>query len=532
MSAAHTWLAATRTRVAGLFLLVFALQALIAAGIQHYLVAPAFADVEHDLAVAEARRMHLLLEQELRVHASFCRDWSRWDDMVEFVRDPNPGFVASTLNADATSTTDIDAIAVYDRHAQVVFFSAFRAFQPHTGDIAALTAPVGAVHTKLFAQRAELRGQTGADGVYSGWWNWRGQPVLSAFCPILPTDGSGAPRGWLLLLRELGPARLQAVQDAAHLQFHVVPADADTAWQDAASLAAGEAQFLRVRELSSGYWQLRSLIATDNEHDLQLSGEYRSGIAGRGRGLLWFGWGVSMLVFAGLSALAVWRLDRQFILPLQRLAQRVTGSRVEAGEHVELPEEGASEIRNLARSFNGLIRQTEDHLQDVRRLSRTDALTSVANRRVFDETLQQECERAQRLGGAFALLMVDVDFFKAYNDHYGHQGGDDALRKLANCLQQTFARRLDLVARYGGEEFAVVLPGVDADAVQESCQRALLAVREMQLPHVASAIALHLTISIGATVMRHGDTPETLINRADQCLYRAKHEGRDRAVIS
>ncbi len=529
MSAVHAWLAATRTRVAGLFLLVFALQALIAAAVQHYLVAPSIADVEHNLALAEARRMRVVLDQELRVHASFCRDWSRWDDMVEFVRDPNPGFVASTLSADATSTTDIDAVAVYDPQAQVVFFSVYRAFQPHAAEIASLTAPTGALHALLFAQRERAAGQTSADGVYSGWWNWQGQLVMTTFCPILPTDGSGAPRGWLLLMRELGQARLQAVQDAAHLQFSVAPAGDSTRNFAPDSQTALPVQ---VSELRRGYWQVQSLIITDNAAPLLLSSDFHSGITGRGQNLLWLGWGVSMLVFASLSALAVWRLDRQFILPLQRLARRVTGSRVEAGEHVELPEEGASEIRNLARSFNQLIQQTEDHLHDVRRLSRTDALTGVANRRVFDETVQQECERAQRLGGAFALLMIDVDFFKAYNDHYGHQGGDDALRKLANCLQQTFARRLDLVARYGGEEFAVVLLGVDADAVQESCQRALLAVREMQLPHVASAIALHLTISIGATVMRHGDTPETLIARADQCLYRAKHEGRDRAVIS
>lgn len=174
----------------------------------------------------------------------------------------------------------------------------------------------------------------------------------------------------------------------------------------------------------------------------------------------------------------------------------------------------------------------------LRHLAMIDGLTGIANRRTFNETLGQEWRRAIRSGQPLSLLMIDVDHFKAYNDHYGHQAGDECLRAVATTLAATAKRPADLVARYGGEEFGVVLPGSTLADAQALAEKMRLAVAALHLPHVASQTAAEVTISIGVSCLNLAATQnspqgkqfdtESLIANADTALYRAKTGGRNR----
>ena len=169
----------------------------------------------------------------------------------------------------------------------------------------------------------------------------------------------------------------------------------------------------------------------------------------------------------------------------------------------------------------------------LERLAACDGLTGIANRRSFDEKLAHEWLRARRDKSPVALLMLDVDHFKLFNDHYGHQAGDDCLRRIAECLAAIVLRPGDLVARYGGEEFAVVLPSVDIMGAQMVAQRMRDAVRSLAIPHAHSAFGV-VTLSIGvSSVIPHPDVShDALVKMADTALYQAKHAGRDRAVVA
>jgi diguanylate cyclase (GGDEF)-like protein len=167
----------------------------------------------------------------------------------------------------------------------------------------------------------------------------------------------------------------------------------------------------------------------------------------------------------------------------------------------------------------------------LEQLSTTDALTGLANRRRFDLRLAEEVQRAHRHGAELALLMVDIDHFKRYNDLLGHPQGDVALQAVAAVLAQQARRPGELVARYGGEEFALLLPHADratADAVAERCQRAIAT---LALPHGASPTAAHVTLSIGVARLKTGqrEDPMALVRRADGALYAAKASGRARS---
>ncbi|MBS1186626.1 MAG: diguanylate cyclase protein [Burkholderiaceae bacterium] len=166
--------------------------------------------------------------------------------------------------------------------------------------------------------------------------------------------------------------------------------------------------------------------------------------------------------------------------------------------------------------------------QQLERLSNTDGLTNIANRRFFDHQLQQEWNRARRAGLPLSLLMLDVDHFKHYNDLYGHLAGDACLQTLATTLTATMRRGGELVARYGGEEFVALLPGVNEGEAEETARRIQQAVWSLALPHTQTSPGI-ITVSIGvASIVPSLDhTPEDLLRQADWGLYRAKKSGRN-----
>jgi diguanylate cyclase (GGDEF)-like protein len=162
-------------------------------------------------------------------------------------------------------------------------------------------------------------------------------------------------------------------------------------------------------------------------------------------------------------------------------------------------------------------------------LSLTDALTGIANRRHFDEVLDKEWKRAQRVGEPLALAVLDVDWFKTYNDHYGHPAGDSCLQQIAQTLAATISRSTDLVARYGGEEFVFLAPSTGPDGAHNMAEKLVRAVEALALPHERSPLG-HVSISVGiASMQNDGNSPaQTLVQRADAALYRAKAQGRNR----
>ncbi len=163
-------------------------------------------------------------------------------------------------------------------------------------------------------------------------------------------------------------------------------------------------------------------------------------------------------------------------------------------------------------------------------LSTTDGLTELANRRRFDEFLEREWRRGLREESALSLILMDIDFFKEYNDHYGHLAGDDCLRHVAGVLGRLVQRPGDLVARYGGEEFACILPDTDQEGATELAGKIMQSINGLNLPHVASRVASHVTLSFGVAAMvpERGQSPSELIRLADHLLYSAKNEGRNR----
>ena len=179
-------------------------------------------------------------------------------------------------------------------------------------------------------------------------------------------------------------------------------------------------------------------------------------------------------------------------------------------------------------------KQAEEELallyKEVEQLSLLDGLTGISNRRMFDQTLDREWERAKRNKSPLSLIMLDIDFFKEYNDYYGHTQGDECLKQVAKTLREVSKRTIDLVGRYGGEEFVFILPETSETNARHFAEQCLSAIKQQKLPHIPSTIAEVITVSAGVcTFISFGETQSSaLIECADKLLYQAKKNGRNR----
>ncbi|MCA1325079.1 diguanylate cyclase [Herbaspirillum sp. alder98] len=205
--------------------------------------------------------------------------------------------------------------------------------------------------------------------------------------------------------------------------------------------------------------------------------------------------------------------------------------------YVELEQEKES-LRALNKSLElRIVERTRDLAQaneQLRSLSLTDALTGIANRRCFDQALEQEWRRCARNGSPLTVALFDVDWFKHYNDHYGHIAGDDVLRQVASMLQQAVGRAGDTVARYGGEEFALIASDTDAESGLSIVHRMCDAIFALDIPHTLSNFG-RITVSVGVAScvppLQDGNI-STLLHGADAALYRAKLAGRNQVLIA
>ncbi len=180
-----------------------------------------------------------------------------------------------------------------------------------------------------------------------------------------------------------------------------------------------------------------------------------------------------------------------------------------------------------------LRKRLETTNRELQNLATLDGLTQIANRRSFDHYLEREWKILAREEATLSLIFSDVDFFKLYNDTYGHQAGDECLRQIARIISQNAKRPADFVARYGGEEFAVILPKTDAEGAVEVAETIRTQVKALGLTHTGSQISEFVTLSLGVSsvIPNSQSSANTLIAETDQALYQAKAQGRDRVVL-
>lgn len=380
-----------------------------------------------------------------------------------------------------------------------------------------LGLPGLAPHLPAFLE-AQARGRTGVDRykALGGLWRSSQDPLYSVLVPI------GGLRGRGYLEAVVDPTfNLSKVGAMIQMPFRILAVDGTPLGQngdDATDIPPGHVPVEHRVRTATGEPALR-LVAYENPET------FYSDMHERQLRIT-----VAFLTTMGIGlVLLLWLLNRLLFRPMDVMVARMencTGSNID----VTLDEGGIKEIHRATRAFNTLASRVRDSLRVLQQLSAVDGLTGIANRRHFDAQLEREWQRALRNGTPLALVLMDIDYFKEYNDRNGHPAGDQCLKQVAGILRDVTRAPTDLMARYGGEEFVSLLPETDEAGAGAVAQRVMEQVENLQIRHPASQVADHITLSIGICSMRveAGMDSAPLVAAADAALYRAKRRGRNR----
>lgn len=244
---------------------------------------------------------------------------------------------------------------------------------------------------------------------------------------------------------------------------------------------------------------------------------------------------ITLAIWAGMVAvlitlIVIYFLYKRIVVRLMLLDSQV--SKASQDDTAVISIGGEDEIANLAQTFSVYLQRVRDQEKALLDMALTDPLTNIPNRRAFDKQIKEMIAQAQRNNWDLTILLIDIDFFKFYNDHYGHNDGDACLRLVARQLNAVVLRNTDFCARFGGEEFVCLLPNTDASGAKDKAEALRLAIENMQIPHYGNKASPVVTVSVGVATfpfsIETNWSADIIIEQADKALYRAKADGRNR----
>jgi diguanylate cyclase (GGDEF)-like protein len=523
-----------RQKVLSILLAAVVLYGAAEYALHHRLVFPEFLRLEEQQAIQDLQRVRRAFEKEIRHLDEVCRDWAAWDDMYGFVESRDPRFIASNLVLPTFLDNRINIIYLFDRQGGLVWGEAHETTGGRPLALVLFEQPV--LPEILACPEVVPSGESPVDVGISGILPTEQGPMLLSVRPVLTSENRGPMRGTLVMGRLLDASLAADLAEQTRLDFFVgqpelsvegkafrLDPDGDFpqfdksaddrlfTYQPYPDLSGKPAFLIRVESP-------RTLIGT-----LRLMMRHV----------------VFSLVVAGLVLLVLLStlLQRIVLGPVSRLTEHARAIRTVGDLSARIHLRRSDEIGQLSCEFDGMMAEIEQKTSEIarancelQRLSHEDMLTRLANRRKFEECLSQEWQRMFRERRPLSLILCDLDFFKLFNDTYGHQEGDRCLKLVAGALLENSRRPTDLVARFGGEEFAIVLADTEMAGALAVAEAVRGAVRLLKIPHQSSTIDPYVTLSAGvATLVPEAElAPDILVSLADQALYCAKQQGRNR----
>ncbi len=519
--------AGIRLRLILIFLICFSVMASIGMLFLRASLIPSFSAIERDNAVDDMARVIEGFGAQLSNLEALNRDWANWDDMFRFVEHPTPAFIDSNLRGPSLVNSSLSLIMIFDRAGNKVGYSSV---SPATGEERelGLFAPDKAafIHLVLTPSRDPSCGILSVKSVL----------LLVCWRAILHSDNNGPSAGTLLMARDLDQGMLARIREETKLQFSLhFPAQLDQPgerWKISAPKFLREDSIRATRVDKSMMLEYR-LIDLLDQPVASIRLDLPRTLMDQGR-LLFTQTALQLsLIALATGVLLFAAMQITFIGPLARLQRSVGEIRIQKSWKTRIPVSRSDEIGLLGGEINGLLEVIDAQVDFLEEQSMTDPLTGLANRRAFDLRLKTDLLHAKRRGKVFSLMMLDMDFFKQYNDFYGHPAGDLAIQELAQAMRCVTRREIDMGARIGGEEFVALLPDTDDAGARRVAQALRAELARRAIPHEKSVVAAYLTVSIGIATSRSGDeSPERLLNRVDQALYEAKKSGRDRIATA
>lgn len=525
-----------KTRFKIVIFFLFLIFVIAEMAILRFVVFDSFVSLEKEEAFNDIDRIDHAINREIHHLGLLCHDWASWDDMYEFVQDANQEFVKTNLTYVSFKTNNCNLIAVFDVSLNIVLN---RAFDLENG---ALLKFKNFSDEKQLSEKTLIRAaflKTGTNenhGVIETEYG----PMLVVSRPIKKSEESGQPNGVLIMGRFLGKKTVADLIEQTKVKFSIeCPVIKESYQKMEVSYASyqgkKEAYFVEKEEglirIKKEFMDLNKKPAFLIEVILPRS------ITQRGVQVMNFTAAYMMVVGVIILFVSGLILRQRVFSPLEKMARHMETIEDGTDYSLRLRVKRKDEIGVLGTLFDKMMDRIESQNLELLRvngilqgLSSIDELTQIANRRALNQHLEYEWNRMKREKKPISVILCDVDYFKQYNDHYGHQQGDLCLRKVADLLSKIAQRSCDLVARYGGEEFVIILSGTDSEGATHMAVNLSNLLKEQQIPHEASKAARFVTISLGiATITPTDDYRcEDVLRIADEALYKAKANGRNR----
>jgi len=492
---------------------------------RYWLVLPKLRELEAISDRKDLRRVMLAIDAKKLQLSTLAYQNAVWNDMYRQAEDVDPAFFDVVFPVDMMINLNIDMVALFDAKKNLIDHRVVDEQQATYGNAA---VPIDAIRPYL----VDLNKVHDRAPIFdSGYLLSAHGPLLYATASVMRSDATGTPHGNLFYATDIDDEFLHEIEESAQIHIALAPFQS----RDAALLRLAPEQIYRDRH------DRLSWVLTDNlRHPivkLTLTLPQRDFDVDL--------WSLPLLVSLIASAigaiLMVFIFQRALVTPLFGIGAYLRHVRTHNDYSQRLNSTLNNELGDVSRDIDALVRHVQiqqDQLltqaTEMQALSFQDGLTNLANRRRFDQALADNWVHAQRSHSPLALIMLDVDYFKNYNDHYGHQLGDEALKRVATILRRVIARQSDLAARYGGEEFAILLPDTHEHSAVRIAERVQQELRAVNIAHDRSPIGRRLTISIGVAAMVPDldHTPRDLVHAADTALYSAKAGGRNRIMLA
>lgn len=476
-----------------------------------------------ELAAVEAHQERELaslrqgLQQNREQLLSIARDWAHWDDTYAFIQSPSnhEAYVESNVVKETFSLFNLVGIGYYDMNLEPILRRGFNVQ-------ASQWVPFEQVMPKALSELL-VAGQS-PDSV-TGWVLTDQGPAEFALEHITTSAEDQAPAGYLLFVRHMSQSQLHDLQAITRLKVSLQPADSPGAVAAVLPLSHDG--------LVEGIQTDRQRLLSDPTGApvavLSITHDPIATPRAIGAEQLFLLVGLMMV-----PLLTVTVIDRVLVRPLRRNTSRLESMIREESMELLPQEMPVYELEQIRGAFNRLVHQVQSQQAHLTELSLTDALTHIPNRRALDWSADSLWRQAMRLRQSFLFVLLDVDYFKEFNDELGHPEGDKALQAVARTLTQFSRRSGDFCARMGGEEFALVAVGLDEREARRWIEELREAIEGLGIPHPGSRISSVLTVSVGVIfiVEPSGDEADTsiadLVRQADAALYEAKGEGRNR----
>lgn len=526
-------------KIAIIALVFFVCYGIIDYSILRIIILQSFVTLEQKEADQNLERCVSAIQRELYHLDKLCFDWSSWDDTYEFVQNPSDDYIKSNLIIDQFNPDLFNLIYIVNADGDLVWGGIRNA---EMDDSIQLTA----FDKKKFTEsdpliRLNPYGKPSGGMTNAGIIITEKGPMLICARPILTSNNEGPMAGTLLMGRFLTDSVIKTLTEQTRVAFGIVlmePTPSNSRYKAIVEHFAHENSFYLEEKddhlmMYAPYYDISRKLAfvVTTKFPRQITK----------KGFLTIHFAIFSILIAGCIVLLAMLASMQTIIlkPISKLTNFVVAVEKDRDFSLRVKFRRKDEIGTLANGLNSMVQTIAEQTDllisanlTLQNLSAMDGLTGIANRRRFDEVVEIEWRRMIREKTFLSLILCDLDFFKPFNDHYGHQAGDSCLKKVANAIKNTLNRSSDMAARYGGEEFVVILPNTDIQGAEHIAESIRKAIENLNIEHVKSHAAAHVTLSLGvSSVIPSPDLSiEHLIGTADSALYLAKHQGRNQVV--